>query len=112
LILSSKLCLKNAAPLIRIPPGLASRKRRLRGKRSLSQPTPSVSALAGHTQDGGIVGRAPIGVRWVFLITTSRIFRASSTGVLLELMIEADSMKHPHTGKCLNVRHSRIAYIR
>jgi|GEM_PF-3860924 len=62
LILSSNDCLKNAAPLIRIPPGLASLKRRLRRKRSLSQPAPSVSALAGHAQDGGIVGRAPVGI--------------------------------------------------
>jgi hypothetical protein len=52
LIFNSKLCLKDADPLIRIPPGLAARKRRLRRKRSLSQPIKSVSALAGHAQDG------------------------------------------------------------
>ena len=63
LILSSNDCLKNAAPLIRIPPGLAPRKRRLRRKLSLSQPSPSVSDLASHAQDGGIIGRAPVGIR-------------------------------------------------
>ena len=63
MIFNSNDCLKNAAPLIRIPPGLASRKRRLRRPRSLSQPLPLVSALAGHSQDGGIVGRAAVGIR-------------------------------------------------
>jgi hypothetical protein len=63
LIFNSKLCLKSAAPLIRIPPSMASRKMRLRRKRSLSQSIPSVSALAGHAQDGGIICRAPVGVR-------------------------------------------------
>ena len=60
LILSSKLCLKNAAPLIRVPPGLAFRKSRPRRNRSLSQPTPSVSYLAWQMNNDGWWGEGEI----------------------------------------------------